>query len=60
MYIVIDVSLLTVRNLISLQYEIWSEANPIKLQQLRVQAFRINDKARVISKEKSLCDTVWR
>jgi hypothetical protein len=51
---------MTVRNLISLQYEFQSEANPIKLQQLRVEAFRINSKGRGISKDKSLCDTVWR
>jgi hypothetical protein len=41
-----------------MQYEFESEANPIKFQQLHVQAYKINNKAKGISKDRPLCDTM--
>jgi hypothetical protein len=41
-----------------MQYEFKSEAHPIKFQQLHVQAFKLNKKAKEISKGRSLSDKV--
>jgi hypothetical protein len=43
-----------------MHYEFESAANPIKLQQLRVQEYRISNKAKEIPQDSLLSDTVWR
>jgi len=40
------------KGLISVQYEFESEAHPIKFQQFHVQAARLNNRAKGISKDK--------
>jgi hypothetical protein len=41
-----------------MQYEFKSETHQIKFQQLHVQAFKMNNKTKEISKGRSLCDLV--